>query len=1096
MVLQLIKGMTKSWWVSFLFFLGIPSVGIASDFLCAGFLSEERAPPEEREAAKRAQRRNRGTRRAVVLFAQFPDEDPVSIPSWAADIFDPEKPGSLSHFYRTMSFGQLIIEGTAFPKRYLATHPGAYYLGNAPEDPFRSLVQEILAQADADVDFSAFDANDDGYVDVVFINLTQVPPDFLLGSATGIAHLGLAEDFQTNDRGIRIRGDLHAEGPGGAVQAVRGFAHAVGSMAHEYGHLLGLPDLYSTAFLSNPDQGPEKDSAGIGKWGLMGHGSLGWNGDDGPTPFCAWSREQLGWIGPNNEHLVEVGQNMKDVPIEAVETGGKVYRLSFPSPWGEYFLLENRQATEGYYDRHISKSGLLIWHILPMGDNDHEERKRVDLECADGLFADKGFPLGQIPEPISGRDNLDFWAHEGPYREVHGGNLEDATDVFDGERFTEFSMETNPSSADYAGYFKRGLRGIAVKRIRREGLTMIADLFPVDELLAEYTIVDRPISAFGPERPILGNGDGKVAPGERITLDVEVTNLTFRTLSSLRMTVRVDDPELGLHGRLEIPNLLADRGSLPRGRKGMKRRTVSLMVPSASPEGHEIPVYSEISDGERVWRDTLFIPVEGSDQTPPYLFSFSVTPKAGGVDEPRYIEAKIIEGGDLAYVTAKIIRTSDNAVVDSVRLYEKVDRGNRLTGDRVFAGRWAPTASSDFDVSLSAADVYGHQSSSEPWIGITSEPFTPSSPILRVDYLIPGKEDVVGEALVAGGWSYDLWNSYYRGSVDRTVLLPYARKGVLLWLSTEEEGGEEDLQVYLDAGGRLLIAGEGRIDGRDAAGSFSPAFSRQYLHAETAGFSDQEGLSGVEGDPISDGLLIDHLVPTVRGAYQTLLAYGFKPCTCGGGAANIDWGKVVVTERPLDPSLVPSELLCSCGCGGFTVEQGDWAFFTDLVMPLPPALPLFTHPGGAAAGLHVDTGKFRVVYTGFRLGSIKDREVRAALATRVVRWLLSIPTVLEEAEPGKPLHYALFQNVPNPFNGGTVIRFALPQRDKVELFLYNLAGQQVATLVEGVREAGTYAVRWDGRDDDGWELASGVYLYRLHAGDRRGVETRKLVLVR
>jgi len=177
------------------------------------------------------------------------------------------------------------------------------------------------------------------------------------------------------------------------------------------------------------------------------------------------------------------------------------------------------------------------------------------------------------------------------------------------------------------------------------------------------------------------------------------------------------------------------------------------------------------------------------------------------------------------------------------------------------------------------------------------------------------------------------------------------------------------------------------------------------------------------------------------------------------------------------------------------VEQGDWAFFTDLVMPLPPALPLFTHPGGAAAGLHVDTGKFRVVYTGFRLGSIKDREVRAALATRVVRWLLSIPTVLEEAEPGKPLHYALFQNVPNPFNGGTVIRFALPQRDKVELFLYNLAGQQVATLVEGVREAGTYAVRWDGRDDDGWELASGVYLYRLHAGDRRGVETRKLVLV-
>ena len=60
--------------------------------------------------------------------------------------------------------------------------------------------------------------------------------------------------------------------------------------------------------------------------------------------------------------------------------------------------------------------------------------------------------------------------------------------------------------------------------------------------------------------------------------------------------------------------------------------------------------------------------------------------------------------------------------------------------------------------------------------------------------------------------------------------------------------------------------------------------------------------------------------------------------------------------------------------------------------------------------------------------------------------------------------------------------------------MFNLADQQVAALAEGAREAGSYTVRWDGRDDAGRELASGVYLYRLLTGDR--VETRKLVMVR
>ena len=96
---------------------------------------------------------------------------------------------------------------------------------------------------------------------------------------------------------------------------------------------------------------------------------------------------------------------------------------------------------------------------------------------------------------------------------------------------------------------------------------------------------------------------------------------------------------------------------------------------------------------------------------------------------------------------------------------------------------------------------------------------------------------------------------------------------------------------------------------------------------------------------------------------------------------------------------------------------------------------------------------------------------------------------------GLPTSPRLEQNYPNPFNHKTVIVFALPSTNNVELTIFNLVGQQVATLAEGVREAGTYTIHWNGRDEDDRELSSGVYLYRLRTGETQ-METRKLVLLR
>jgi N-acetylneuraminic acid mutarotase len=102
--------------------------------------------------------------------------------------------------------------------------------------------------------------------------------------------------------------------------------------------------------------------------------------------------------------------------------------------------------------------------------------------------------------------------------------------------------------------------------------------------------------------------------------------------------------------------------------------------------------------------------------------------------------------------------------------------------------------------------------------------------------------------------------------------------------------------------------------------------------------------------------------------------------------------------------------------------------------------------------------------------------------------------VLEEWTGALPSAFSLAQNYPNPFNSDTAISFALTAREEVVLALYNLAGQQVATLAQGVREAGVYTLTWDGKDRHGMALASGVYLYRLQTATQE--QTRKLLLLR
>ncbi len=105
-----------------------------------------------------------------------------------------------------------------------------------------------------------------------------------------------------------------------------------------------------------------------------------------------------------------------------------------------------------------------------------------------------------------------------------------------------------------------------------------------------------------------------------------------------------------------------------------------------------------------------------------------------------------------------------------------------------------------------------------------------------------------------------------------------------------------------------------------------------------------------------------------------------------------------------------------------------------------------------------------------------------------------IPGSLALKSAALPTQYELSNNYPNPFNPETHISFSLPAKSEVTLSVYNVLGQHVKALASGAFEAGTHEVVWDGTNDSGENVTSGIYLYRLEAGDY--LETKKMVLLK
>ncbi len=310
-----------------------------------------------------------GEARVLVLLIEFTDvlHDPAHDAGFFDRLFNDASPGALSMhaFYAQASYGALSINATIVPTWFVSNRTMAYYgqdglsAVDSANGPIYNLVTEAVRAADPVVNFSAFDSDGDGVVDHLMI-----------------VHAGPAQEEHANQTDLIWSHSWAVASPSLIVDGVQVYKYTmisedspVGVPVHEFGHDLGLPDLYDTDYSS--------DGAGI--WDPMSEGP--WNGEphgSSPAMFSAWSKVQLGWLTPTPGPLAFAA----GAAIPAAETRAFAYRLSVPGSPLEYFLVENREPIS--FDAALPAYGLLIWHVDDsQRDNTVDTHRLLDLQEAD-----------------------------------------------------------------------------------------------------------------------------------------------------------------------------------------------------------------------------------------------------------------------------------------------------------------------------------------------------------------------------------------------------------------------------------------------------------------------------------------------------------------------------------------------------------------------------------------------------------------------------------------------------------------------------------------------------------------------------------------
>ncbi len=132
----------------------------------------------------------------------------------------------------------------------------------------------------------------------------------------------------------------------------------------------------------------------------------------------------------------------------------------------------------------------------------------------------------------------------------------------------------------------------------------------------------------------------------------------------------------------------------------------------------------------------------------------------------------------------------------------------------------------------------------------------------------------------------------------------------------------------------------------------------------------------------------------------------------------------------------------------------------------------------------LDEGEYIIASIPFNLSNPEDLVVENLIvADENNNYMEKVETEIVYENPNVPTNYSLSQNYPNPFNPATLIKFSIPKDEFVTIKVFNIIGQQIITLFSDNMKAGTYSLSWNGLDQNGRQVSSGSYIYRMTAGE-------------
>lgn len=310
-----------------------------------------------------------GTPKAIVILVDFPDV-PFSLPdpktsfeqylnsmSPQQDLGNREDANvcSVAKYFQLVSNGNFVpqfdVYGPVTVDKELSFYGGTVKGGGG--EKMDSLVKHACIKADAEIDFSQYDANNDGYVDLVYIIYAGYSESFSQNSAECIwPKSGTVTAGKFDGKTIKrygVNNELNGF-PGSYSSEPLLRMNGIGLFCHEFSHCMGLPDLYPVP-TSLKDNNRSMET-----WSIMDYGNYLSNGHY-PASYTAWEREAFGWT--TIEELTE----SQELELKPVDAGGTAYRIynDNDETRHEYFIIENIQASG--LNAAQKGHGLIVYHV-------------------------------------------------------------------------------------------------------------------------------------------------------------------------------------------------------------------------------------------------------------------------------------------------------------------------------------------------------------------------------------------------------------------------------------------------------------------------------------------------------------------------------------------------------------------------------------------------------------------------------------------------------------------------------------------------------------------------------------------------------------